>query len=177
MCYKIGMGNFNEAKKFKNKFEISYENYMIGRFQPMSGIIQKFIAEFGEERVMQLVSEYMDEITIKSIKQSEEENSIENFSQFKLKFMKMINTEFMKNTITYSIIEDSDYKMEFKITKCLWARVMKKFGYEGERGYTICCKPDYAMTTAFHKNLKLSRTKTLMQGDDCCNPIYHWLTE
>lgn len=148
----------NDAKKFKNTFEISYEDFMIARFQPMIGVFQKFISEFEEERVLQLISEYMDELSVYQISQSLGEQSIENFAQFKVKFMGIINSEFMKNSVTYQIVEDTENKMEFKFTKCLWAKVMKQLGFDGEQGYMTCCKADFAMATAFHPKVKLTRS-------------------
>ena len=33
---------------------------------------------------------------------------------------------------------------------------------------------DFAMAKAFHPNLKLVRTKSLMKGNDCCDSTYIW---
>lgn len=160
--------------KFKNKFEISYEDYMTGRFQPMVGLIRKLISDFGEEKVMQLGSEFIEELSVMQIKKNIEKNPIENFSQFKKMFKTQMTTEFMNNTSSFTIVEDSDDKLEFNISECLWAESMKKLGFDGEKGYMLCCHPDYAMASAFHPNVKLTRTKTLMQKNECCNHSYTW---
>jgi len=39
----------------------------------------------------------------------------------------------------------------------------------GEIGYATVCYADYAYTKAISPSIKLIRTKTLMQGDDCWN--------
>jgi len=36
------------------------------------------------------------------------------------------------------------------------------------------CKPDFAAIKALHPSLRLERTKTLMQGDDCCDFKFIW---
>ena len=56
---------------------------------------------------------------------------------------------------------------------CLWADTYREWGAE-DIGYLIECKPDYAVIAAQHSNLKLERTKTLMQGDDCCDFKFIW---
>ena len=38
----------------------------------------------------------------------------------------------------------------------------------------ICCS-DYAYCRGFNPKIKLTRTKTLMQGDDCCD--FRWELE
>ena len=152
----------NKAKKFKNTFEISYEDFLKTRFHAFLGIIQKFIAEFGEERVIPLVSEYMAETAVNSIKEEVQKNPIRNFSQFKIMFMKMINSEFMKNTTTYKIVEDSEDEFKISYTKCLWAKIFEEFGFDREQGYDICCKADFVIANTFHPKIKLSRTKTIM---------------
>jgi hypothetical protein len=39
-------------------------------------------------------------------------------------------------------------------------------------GYAAICYPDYAVASGFNPKLKLVRTKTLMQGHECCNHRY-----
>jgi hypothetical protein len=41
-------------------------------------------------------------------------------------------------------------------------------------GYLVCCGFDFAVVAAQHPNLRLERTKTLMQGDDCCDFKFIW---
>ena len=170
----ISMNEEKSPHKFKNKFEISYEDFMVGRFQPMVGITRKLISELGEEKALQLVSEFIEEISIMQTKKTVEKNPVENFSQFKEVFKKQMTSEFMKNSSSFTIVEDSDEKLEFNFSECLWAESMKKLGFDGEKGYKICCKADFAMATAFHPNVKLTRTKTLMQGHESCNHCYEW---
>jgi len=35
-------------------------------------------------------------------------------------------------------------------------------------GYAVICHGDYAYCQGFNPKIRLIRTKTLMQGDDCC---------
>ncbi len=160
--------------KFQNKFEISYEDYMLARFLPMLGVIQKFISEFGEEKTLQIVSDYIDELARIQINQSRNKNQIENFTQFKISLLELYTTEFMNNSVTFDIIEDTDDKLVLKFTKCLWAKTFNKLGFDGKPGYRTACRANYSLAKNLSPNVKLTRTKTLMQGDECCNLIYTW---
>ena len=39
-------------------------------------------------------------------------------------------------------------------------------------GYTTICYGDYPKATNYNPKMKLHFTKTLMQGNDCCNHLY-----
>ena len=39
-------------------------------------------------------------------------------------------------------------------------------------GYELYCKTDYYMVKGFNPKINFERTKTLMQGDQCCNHSY-----
>jgi hypothetical protein len=160
--------------KYKNKFEVSYENYLLGRFQPIVGLVRKFSTEIGEEKALKLASEFVEETARIQTKMAFKDTPIENFEQFKDVFKKFITSEFYTNSSSSTILEDSEKKLEFNFTECLWVDVMKKLGFDGDKGYKICCDADYAMASTMHPKVKLTRTKTLMQGHECCNHCYSW---
>lgn len=60
------------------------------------------------------------------------------------------------------------------MTECLWAATFRAAGAE-DIGYATICHPDFATTTAFNPRMRMIRTKTLMQGHDCCN--HRWVME
>jgi fumarate reductase iron-sulfur subunit len=39
-------------------------------------------------------------------------------------------------------------------------------------GYELMCMADYYMLKGWNPNIRFERTKTLMQGDDCCDHTY-----
>ena len=41
-------------------------------------------------------------------------------------------------------------------------------------GYACVCHADFGLPVGINPKLKLIRTKTLMQGHDCCNHRYVW---
>ena len=72
------------------------------------------------------------------------------------------------------IVEDTDAAFEMKVTECLWAKVFPENG-AADIGYATCCHPDFAHAQGFNPSIRMIRSKTLMQGDDCCN--HRWVIE
>jgi hypothetical protein len=77
----------------------------------------------------------------------------------------------MQHALAYEIVEDSPKAFEFRISRCLWAKSFRE-EQAADIGYAAICHPDYAVAAGFNPKLKLIRTKTLMQGDECCNHRY-----
>jgi len=76
-----------------------------------------------------------------------------------------------QHTLVAEIVEDSAQAFEYRISQCLWAKMFREED-AGDIGYAAVCYPDYAVASALSPKLKLVRTKTLMQGHDCCNHRY-----
>jgi len=82
----------------------------------------------------------------------------------------ILDNTFMSNVLKQEIIESSTEAYEVKITECLWAKIFNEEN-AADLGYAIICHPDFA--TAEATGRKLIRSKTLMQGHDCCN--HRWV--
>jgi len=82
--------------------------------------------------------------------------------------------EFYNNILSYEIIEETTKAFEIKYTECLFAKTFREAD-ASDIGYAAVCHTDYAFTSAYNPVMKLNRTKTLMQGNDCCN--FRWVME
>lgn len=74
-------------------------------------------------------------------------------------------------TIVREIIEDSDTAFEMKVTECLTETIFRKADAV-DLGYACVCHADFGLPEGMDLDFKLIRTKTLMQGHDCCNHRY-----
>ena len=77
----------------------------------------------------------------------------------------------IQHALEAEIVEQSPEAFEYRVTKCLWAKVFRDMD-AGDIGYSMVCYPDYAVARRLNPKLRLIRIKTLMQGDDCCNLRY-----
>ena len=78
---------------------------------------------------------------------------------------------FWQNVLTFQIVEDTPQAFELKVTECLWAKTFRD-AKAGDLGYLLSCYGDFASAKGFNPKMRMIRTKTLMQGDDCCNHRY-----
>lgn len=76
-----------------------------------------------------------------------------------------------QHALLYRVVEDSPKAFEIRVTECLWARMFREEN-AADIGYAGICHPDYAAASGFNPKIKLIRSKTLMQGHDCCNHRY-----
>jgi hypothetical protein len=77
----------------------------------------------------------------------------------------------MQHALDAEIVEQSAEAFEYRVKKCLWAKVFRDAD-AADIGYSMVCYPDYAVARGLNPRLKLIRTKTLMQGDDSCGLRY-----
>ncbi len=76
-----------------------------------------------------------------------------------------------RHALRVEIVEDGPQTFEFRVSRCLWAKMFRDED-AAAIGYAAICHPDFAVASGFNPKLKLIRTKTLMQGHDCCNHRY-----
>ncbi len=68
-------------------------------------------------------------------------------------------------------LEDKENVQAYRFTYCLWADVFRQLGAP-KIGLWIC-QGDESAIRAFNPNIVFKRTKTLMEGHDCCNHVYY----
>jgi hypothetical protein len=102
------------------------------------------------------------------------EQPIQNFKDFKNFIRKHLKSN--EGFFNLSILEDSDDRFEYRVTRCLIADVYKE-NEATDLGYAVNCHGDYEYAKRTHPCVKLSRDNTLMQGDSYCDFLYTWEEE
>lgn len=124
-------------------------------------------SQLGEEKLVGMLQECSSETARKGMAQRPPGNR--DFATW-VGNMKATPPLF-QHALAFEIVEDTPKAFEFRISKCLWAKTFRD-GDAAAIGYACICHPDFAVASAFNPKLKLIRTKTLMQGHDCCNHRY-----
>jgi SAM-dependent MidA family methyltransferase len=69
------------------------------------------------------------------------------------------------------VIKKDNNSYHYNVTRCKYAEMYKEMGIQ-DLGFDLSCNRDFNLVEGFNKNIKLKRTKTLMQGDDYCDFRY-----
>jgi hypothetical protein len=85
------------------------------------------------------------------------------------------STEF-RNILSLTYPHESSSELSLHVTECLYAEVFKELEAE-ELGFLMVCNPDHAYAQTCHPQIKLRRSKTLMQGDSYCDHTWYWEEE
>lgn len=154
----------SEQHKFQKDFCQTYEDAFIWRFGYYLDIMQRFAEYLGRDTLIEMIMRAVDE--------SHEIRASDNPEHTLAKYIEYGNKTY-KNMMTWEVIEHTDNVYEMKVTECLWARVFQDRN-AADLGYATICYSDFSAAKAYHSKLKLERTKTIMQGHDCCNHRWTW---
>jgi hypothetical protein len=70
-----------------------------------------------------------------------------------------------------NVLEKQDMRYEFNVTRCRYAEMYRRLGIP-ELGQILSCSRDFAAGEGFNQNLKLTRSKTILGGDEHCDFRY-----
>jgi len=157
-----------------HKFDVKTDHQISSReltelaTRGMMPVIRAMRKELGDPetiRVLHVSSEEIGREAGERQAQSVPDTSFENFVSV---FRRMVSG----NTLTGEVVEDTEKVFELRVTECLWPEVFQKAGLAGDIGHAAVCNMDYSWPPAFNPDFKMERSKTLMQGHDCCNHRY-----
>lgn len=147
---------------FEDVFSFSYRNGYIP-------IMQHFASAMGKEKLIEMLNKASSEtaaLSIQKVAKSMPKNDLAAF----VSPLKQPD-HFWSHVLTFKIIEDTEKAFEISVAECLWAKAFRSMNSQ-DIGYASICFPDYAIARAFNPKMKLIRSKTLMEGHDCCNHRY-----
>ncbi len=68
-------------------------------------------------------------------------------------------------------LEDTEKRQSYRFTRCMWAEIFNELDAR-DIGFWWC-EGDGPMSSAFSSAIGFQRTKTLMEGNDCCDHIFY----
>ncbi len=72
-------------------------------------------------------------------------------------------------------LEDTDKRQAYRFTRCMWAEIFDELGAP-DIGFWLC-EGDAPISSAFNPAIGFQRSKTLMEGDDCCDHVFYLKNE
>ena len=176
--YLFGSPSFEEypllqgdAHKFDTEMDrkITYKRWIQQRHNKYIAILKHLEQDIGKEKLLDMLKQASYEENIKLGKRLS--GRIRSMRVFAGPFRD--ENSGVGRTIVREIVEDSDEAFEMRITECL-AEIVFKEADALDLGYACVCHADFGLPKGLNPKLKLIRTKTLMQGHDCCNHRYVW---
>ncbi len=154
------------SKKTQKKFSITCEQYFKDKYDYYIEFMKKFSQYMDKKTVLSMIKKALDENN-QSIKPNMEAKSVQGFAN------SMLENRVYKMCLDLETLELTDNIFELKVTNCLWAKTFRAKD-AGDIGYATMCHGDFSSAAAYNPKLKLERTKTLMEGHECCNFRFIW---
>ena len=154
---------------------ISYRQYLKDAYACHITLIRELEGILGQKRTHEIVEKFYTQNTIDSIRNLVEnlESPIESIEDFQNLVVKLKESSFSQQTQTDEFGESEPGTFQFCTKECLYAEVFRDLN-ASDLGLMMLCNGDVTSAEVFHPKLRLERTKTLMQGDDCCDFKYVW---
>ena len=156
--------------KFLEDSKMSFEDVFTFTYRGVVNIMKTMEARMGKEKLLEMLKEASDNMAKQMVQgQPEGKNDMAAFTtQFRNP------NHFWKHVYTVEIVRDAAADFEVRVKECLWAKTLRGLD-AADIGYAMMCHGDFAMARAFNPKLRMIRTKTLMEGHDCCN--HRWIME
>ncbi|MFW9850821.1 MAG: L-2-amino-thiazoline-4-carboxylic acid hydrolase [Candidatus Thorarchaeota archaeon] len=155
-------------RKGEEESEISH--LQVRRLQAplVSSLIKEFAKELGTDKAYEITQRVINKDAILS-----GESLAREYSGNSLKIMmKIVQEVWAKDSaLTIEKIELNETSLKFDVTKCGYAEMYKRLGFQ-ELGHLMSCSRDFAFMDGFNPDIELRRSKTIMEGDAICNFCY-----
>ena len=86
-------------------------------------------------------------------------------------FIKLFELWTTGGSLEIEVLESSDSKFDFNVTRCRYAETYKDMGLE-KIGHLLSCNRDAGFCEGYDPNMKLDRAQTIMGGAKCCTFRY-----
>jgi hypothetical protein len=134
----------------------------------VSSLIQGFVEEIGSEETIEVAKRVINKDAIASGKKLAQEYSGNTVSEL----AKIVKEVWAKDgAMRIQIIRENDNELFFDVTHCGYAQMYEKMGIK-ELGFVLSCSRDFPFMEGFNPEIELRRTKTIMEGADCCDFRY-----
>ena len=159
--------------EWKEKQNITLEEYFSLRFEDAAKYAKLLIEEIGEEKAYEILDknaiEEGKEMGKELMKNREPLTSRDDLARF---WKETYSEPFWEKCLEIEYLESDDC-FKYNVTKCIWAHTFSKLG-ASDFGFHTMCMGDYGIGKGLSPHVTLKRSKTLMQGDDCCDFAWCW---
>jgi hypothetical protein len=150
--------------KFNKKTGYTFEQAYRFRARLYADRMKRIAGYLGHDNLIDSLKRSTEDY-YNSIATDKPENTLQDFVR------PFCEHEGYKTILTIEVIENRENLVSWRVTECLNAKVFREVD-AAEIGYATLCHGDEAWAKAFNLNIQFTRTKTLMEGHDCCDHCY-----
>lgn len=78
------------------------------------------------------------------------------------------------DALEISVEKATDEEFDYTVKRCRYAEMYREMGL-GHIGHLLSCNRDFMFPQGYDGNIRLTRTKTLMEGASCCDFRYRYV--
>jgi hypothetical protein len=157
--------------KFLEGSNMTFQEVFDLAFKRIVPVLQGLAKELGEDQFLEALERVAFESALQTGQDRARQLPRNDFAAFTGSGEE--RSHFSQHALTLEIVEDTPQVFAVKVTECLWAKTFREMG-AADIGYLLVCHTDYADCQGFNPRITMTRSKTLMQGDDCCNHRFAW---
>jgi len=158
-----------QKHKFLQDSGMSFTEAFIVAYAAPIPIWRGLEGEIGREKLHEMMKRVIDTTARQQMGEFAKKAGKNDLATFAQDFLKP--DSIYQKLLTFQVVEDSPKALEVKVAECLWAKTYREAN-AADLGYILSCYADYASAEGFNPKMRMIRTKTLMQGNDCCNHRY-----
>ena len=128
-------------------------------------LIQAFAEKMGREQALAVATEVIKSLACAAGRETAKKLGAHNMAALAKVVREVWSGE---NALEVKILEESDRKLSFDVTRCAYVELYEKLGMK-EFGYCLSCRRDASFAEGFNPRLKLERTQTIMEGAPSCD--------
>ncbi len=131
----------------------------------VSSLIYGFAREIGYEKAIEIAKNVIGEDAVASGKKSAQAYSGNTIAELS----KIVKEVWAKdNALTLEMLKENETTLFFDVTHCEYAQMYEKMGIK-DIGFFLSCNRDFSFMKGFNPQIELRRTKTIMEGAECCD--------
>jgi hypothetical protein len=159
-AFAMGEVEDEELKALREQLAIEFQKRQV---RDRMVLFEKLIAKYGKGIIVDVEKSTIEETRKRLAEADLEKRDLDSVKAFLW--------DQLGEGFTFSCIEDSPTRLEYKVTRCFLAEEVAKYGMP-ELGAAFYCAWDVGFCQGLNPNIVFKRTKTLMRGDACCNHRY-----
>lgn len=133
----------------------------------LAPLIKNLSQEFGREQVLEVLRRTIIEIA----RQQGAELARSAGGCSLLHYAASLEAWKKGGAMEMDLLRQDDHEFSFNVTRCQYAEMYRRLGIP-ELGAILSCSRDAALIEGFNPEIKLTRTRTIMEGSDTCDFHY-----